>query len=275
MVRLIMHPLVTIAVRGARAAAQIIVRGLDGLDKVGIQTKGDHDFVTSVDKAAEEEIIATIRKSYPNHAILAEESGHRGPRDPEVTWIIDPLDGTLNFIHGIPHFCVSIGIEVKGRLEHGVIYDPLKDELFWASRGRGAILNDRRIRVSQHSVLDNAMLGTGFPYTNDPALIEEMLAVLSHVMPKVSGLRRAGSAALDLAYVAAGRFDAFWEYDLKPWDIAAGTLLVREAGGCVTTLDGEEHNLEQKTILATNPKFHKLLLNEFQTIKTKLEDKRK
>lgn len=258
-----MHPLVNIATQAARAAGKLIVRNLDSLEKVAVHTKGDRNFVTSVDKASEQEIIHIIRKAYPDHAILAEESGQQGTH--HITWIIDPLDGTVNFIHGIPHFAISIGIQIQGRLEHGVIYDPIRNELFFATRGQGAVLNDRKIRVSKQSSVENSMLGTGFTYAN-PELLAKTLPLLNATVSKVAGLRRLGSAALDLAYVAAGRLDGFWEFGLKPWDLAAGAVIIREAGGLITTLAGEDAILEANSVLAANMKLQKALLQHFHQV---------
>jgi myo-inositol-1(or 4)-monophosphatase len=225
-----MHPLLTIAVRAARRAGDVIIRASNQRDSLTIDTKQRNDFVTEVDRQAEQEIIQIIHKAYPDHAILGEEGGQIG--DNEVTWIVDPLDGTTNFIHGLPHYAVSIGIEVRGRLEHGVIHDPVRGEIYTASRGVGAFLNDRRIRVTPARSLE----GTPFrDFTHAPAYYGMLQAIAS----KAAGIRRAGSAALDLAYVASGRLDGYWELGLKPWDIAAGVVLVQEAGGIVGNLSGE------------------------------------
>lgn len=228
-----MHPLVNIAVSAARSAGRVIMRELPRVDQLKISAKGANDFVTEVDRNAEAAIIQTVRKAYPDHAILGEESGQSG--DGDVTWIVDPLDGTTNFLHGFPQFAVSIGIQVRGRLEHGVVYNPYNQELYCASRGEGATLDGKRIRVSKAAGIPGSLIGTGFPFraTQDRGHYLRMLDV---VMTQAAGIRRAGAAALDLAYVAAGRLDGFWELGLKPWDMAAGIVLIREAGGQVEDL---------------------------------------
>ncbi|MDM4769748.1 inositol monophosphatase family protein [Solimonas sp. SE-A11] len=246
-----MHPLVNIAVSAARAGGNFIMRNFERSDQLVIERKSRNDFVTQVDRGAEQEIIAIIRKAYPQHAILAEESGAHG--DSDVTWIIDPLDGTTNFLHRIPHFAVSIGIQVKGRLEHGVIYAPCTQDLYVASRGSGALLNNRRIRVSNCKDLDQALIGTGVPLREE--YMERYLPTLQRIAAQTAGVRRAGSAALDLAYVAAGRFEAFWEFNLKPWDMAAGIVLVQEAGGTVRELlDENDDPLNTGHVFAASAK---------------------
>lgn len=250
-----MHPLVNIGVKAARKAGHIIVQSLDRLDAISIEEKGANDYVTQVDKASEDEIKYIIQKAYPHHAILGEESGLTKPDGAEVTWIIDPLDGTTNFIHGFPQFCISIGVMEKGRVEHGVIYDPLKDELFTASRGHGAKLNDRRIRVSTTRHLEKSLIGTGFP-TREMPVVDKYLGLLREIWPKTAGVRRAGAGALDLAYVAAGRLDGFWEYNLKIWDVAAASLMIKEAGGFVTGMEDADSYLKTGNIIAGNPKIH-------------------
>ena len=246
-----MHPMLNIAVAAARAAGSIIVRYLDRVDTLEVATKHMNEFVTQVDREAEAIIIADIRKAYPNHAVLAEESGAAG--DSEYRWIIDPLDGTTNYLHGFPQFCVSIALEHRGRLEQGVVFDPLRQELFVASRGAGARLNDRRIRVSRQIGLEGSLLGTGFPFRGAYDL-DTYLETMRALVPKSAGVRRAGAAALDLAYVAAGRLDGFWEFGLEPWDMAAGVLLIREAGGLVTDADGDEHYMGSGNILTGTPR---------------------
>lgn len=250
-----MHPLVNIGVKAARKAGHIILQSLDRLDAIAIEEKGYNDYVTQVDKASEEEIKYIIQKAYPDHAILGEESGLTKTKESDITWVIDPLDGTTNYMHGFPQFCISIGVMEKDRLEHGIIYDPLKDELFTASRGQGAKLNDRRIRVTTNQHLNKSLIGTGFP-TREMAVVEEYLKLLREIFPKVAGVRRAGAAALDLAYVACGRFDGFWEYGLKLWDVAAGALIVKEAGGYVTGFESPDSYLKTGNIIAGNPKIH-------------------
>ncbi len=253
-----MHPLLSIAENAARNAGQIISRAADRLDRVTVTEKSHNDFVTDIDQQAEEEIINVIHKAYPLHRIISEESGDSGD-DSEIVWIIDPLDGTSNFIHGFPHFAVSIAVQVRGKIEHGVIYDPIRDETFTASRGRGAKLNNNRIRISTQTKLEKSLVGTGFPFRN-AKLQETYLNQFTNVFPKTGDVRRAGSAALDLAYVAAGRLDAFWEMSLNIWDIAAGSLMIKEAGGLVSDFNGSENYLESGDIVAGNPKLFKALL---------------
>ncbi len=252
-----MHPMVNIAVRAARAAGGIIVRYMDRVDAIPVTSKDRNDFVTEVDRAAEREIVRIVRRAYPSHGILAEEGARR--RGEEYEWVIDPLDGTTNYLHGFPFFAVSIGILRRGRPEHAVVYDPLRQEIFAASRGAGATLDDRRIRVRRTRGLEGALLGTGFPPRIGPHL-DRYLAMFRGLFQDTAGIRRAGSAALDLAYVAAGRLDGFWEMGLKPWDMAAGALLVQEAGGIVTDLTGAGRFLETGHILAAAPKVHQAML---------------
>jgi myo-inositol-1(or 4)-monophosphatase len=247
------HALLNIAVRAARNAGEIIVRSMNRLESLQVTSKGRNDFVTEIDKAAETEIIGLIRKLYPKHSFLAEESGEIPGADKDTVWIIDPLDGTTNFLHGFPVFSVSIACQIRGTLEHAVVYDPMRQEIFSASRGSGAHLDNHRIRVSKQRGLEGALVGTGFPYRANMQHIDAYLAMMRAVMEQTSGIRRPGSAALDLAYVAAGRVDAFWEIGLKPWDTAAGTLLIQEAGGRVGTLTGAPY-AQGGNILAGSPK---------------------
>lgn len=251
------HALLNIAVRAARNAGEIIVRSMNRLESLQITSKGRNDFVTEIDQAAEREIIGHIRKHYPNHAFLAEESGQTG--ESETVWIIDPLDGTTNFLHGFPQFAVSIACRHRGQLEHAVVYDPLRQEIFTASRGAGAHLDNHRIRVSKQRTLEGALIATGFPYRSNLRYLDAYLAMLRTVMEHTAGVRRPGSAALDLAYVAAGRVDAFWEIGLKPWDTAAGTLLIQEAGGHVGTLTGAPY-AQGGNIIAGSPKIYAALV---------------
>jgi myo-inositol-1(or 4)-monophosphatase len=255
-----MHPILSIAIKAARRAGSVINRAtLDGaiLDD---RSKNTNDFVTQVDKSAEEAAIGVIRTAYPDHAILAEESGENlGGSKADYRWIIDPLDGTTNFIHGFPQYCVSIGIEHRGALAHAVVYDPGKNELYTASKGRGAFLNDRRLRVTRCQKLDDALVGTGFPF-KELTRVDPYLRQLRTVMSSCAGVRRAGSAALDLAYVAAGRLDAFWEMGLSPWDMAAGALLIQEAGGLVGDLSGDQDYMRSGDIAAATPKVFPQLL---------------
>jgi myo-inositol-1(or 4)-monophosphatase len=261
-----MHPMLNTAVKAARRAGSIINRAALDRTKLEIHTKRANDFVTQVDKAAESAIIDIVRQAYPDHAILGEESGAIEGKNPggstskaEYRWIIDPLDGTTNFIHGFPQYCVSIALQHRGAIEHGVIYDPAKNELFTASKGRGAFLDDRRIRVTKCTNLRDALVGTGFPF-KEMSRLDLYFRQLREVMQTASGVRRAGAAALDLAYVAAGRLDAFWELGLSPWDMAAGALLIQEAGGMVGDLKGDAGWLENGDIAAATPKVFTQLL---------------
>lgn len=256
-----MHPTLNIAVKAARRAANIINRASMQLDLLTVESKQPNDFVTEVDRAAENAIIEVLREAYPDHAILAEESGHSGAAaaDSEFVWIIDPLDGTTNFIHDFPQYAVSIAQTKNGTLEHAVVFDPLRNELFTASRGSGAFLNDRRIRVSRRIRLSEALLGTGFPF-RDLSQIDAYLNTFKELTKKTAGIRRAGAAALDLAYVAAGRLDGFWESGLSAWDMAAGALLVLEAGGLVSDFSGEAGYLDAGKIVAGTPKVFGQLL---------------
>jgi myo-inositol-1(or 4)-monophosphatase len=260
-------PIVNIAVKAARAAGDIIIRAADRLDKIQISEKRPNDYVTEIDQQAEREIISIIRKAHPGHAILGEETGEIAGKD--YTWVIDPLDGTRNFIHGFPHFAVSIGILYKGKIEHGVIYDPVRQELFSASRGKGARLNEHRIRISKTVQLEDCLLGTGFPFRHSKVHIEAQLKSLQTLIPISGDVRRAGAATLDLAYVACGRLDGFWELGLKPWDITAGALLIKEAGGIVCDMEGGEDYLQSGNIIGGNIKIVKHLL---KTIKPHMKN---
>jgi myo-inositol-1(or 4)-monophosphatase len=253
--------MLTMAVRAARRAGSIINRAAlaGGGGGLQVKSKRTNDFVTEVDRASEAAVIEIIQKAYPDHAILGEESGLLGSSDAEFRWIIDPLDGTTNFIHGFPQYAVSIGVEHKGALAHAVVYDPTRDELFTASKGRGAFLNDRRMRVSKCQKLGDALVGTGFPF-KELDRVDLYLRQLKTLMEKSSGLRRPGAAALDLAYVACGRLDAFWELGLSPWDIAAGALLIQESGGLVGDLQGDQDFLEKGDVCAASPKIFTSLL---------------
>jgi len=227
-----MHPLLTIAVRAARRAGDVIMRSAGQTDVLTIEAKQRNDFVTEIDRQAEQEIIQIIRRAYPEHAILGEEGGQIGEH--EVTWIIDPLDGTTNFIHGLPHYAVSIGIRIRGRLEHGVIHDPTRGEIYTATRGSGAFLNDRRIRIATARGLEGALIGTGLPF-RDFSHAPAYYGMLQAIAARTAGIRRAGSAALDLAYVASGRLDGYWELGLKPWDIAPAWFCCRRPAGSWVT----------------------------------------
>ncbi|MCB1731679.1 MAG: inositol monophosphatase [Pseudomonadales bacterium] len=256
-----MEPMINIALRAARKAGENIVRASDDLERFEVRAKGVNNFVSDVDVAAEKEIIYHLHKAYPDHAILGEETGLSGSEDADYRWVIDPLDGTTNFVRGIPHYAVSIACLYKGKLEHAVIVDPVRREEFTASRGRGAQLNGRRIRVSKLPGLDGALLGTGIPFKDH---CDDKLGPYSKAVEvlagQCAGIRRAGAASLDLAYVAAGRLDGFWEIGLAPWDIAAGALLVREAGGLVADIDASENFLQSGNIVCGNPKCFKAVL---------------
>jgi myo-inositol-1(or 4)-monophosphatase len=255
-----MHPMLNTAVKAARKAGSIITRASFDLDRLTVRRKAHNDFVSEVDHAAEEAIIRTLREAYPTHAFLGEESGNSPKADEaEHLWIIDPLDGTTNFLHGFPQYCVSIALRHKGVLQQAVIYDPNRNELFTATRGAGAFLNDRRIRVSAADKLEDALIGTGFPF-REFAHFDEYMRMFAQVTRRCAGVRRPGSAALDLAWVAAGRTDGFWEMGLSPWDMAAGALLVREAGGLVGDFEGGETFLDSGRIVAGTPKVYPGLL---------------
>ncbi|HEY8520861.1 MAG TPA: inositol monophosphatase family protein [Gammaproteobacteria bacterium] len=252
-----MHGMVNIAIRAARRAGELMVRQLNQLDTIQVTEKGRNEFVSQVDRMAEAAIIEIVRDHYPDHAILAEESGEQGEH--EYQWIIDPLDGTTNYLHGFPVFAVSIAVAHRGELQHGVVYDPLRQEIFTASRGEGAQLDGRRIRVSKRPSLDKALVATGFPYRMNLEHVDRYLGMLKAVMLETAGVRRPGSAALDLCYVAAGRVDGFWELGLKKWDIAAGALIIREAGGRISDFNGTDKYLETGNIVAGNPKVYAAL----------------
>lgn len=260
-----MEPTVNIALRAARKAGELIARATEQLDKIKVDRKGHNDFVTEIDQAAEREVLYHLRNTYPDHHFVSEETGKSGNPDSDFQWIIDPLDGTTNFIHGIPHCAVSIACLHRGRIEHAVVYDPFKREEFTASRGRGAQLNGRRIRVTGRTSMEGALVGTGIPF-NSPSYDEmgNYLACLQDLAKGSSGIRRLGVASLDLAYLAAGRFDSFWEMYLKPWDIAGGILLVKEAGGLVSDFQGGENYMASGHIVAATPKLFKPTLQIVQ-----------
>lgn len=257
-----MHPMLNIAIQASRLASKMILRNMDSMDKINITEKSRNDFVTEVDKLSEEIIINEIHKNYPNHAILGEESGEH-PSNDDFCWIIDPLDGTRNFVHGFPQFSISIAVMKKNQLETGLVYDPIRQELFTATRGQGAYLNSRRIRVSGIRKIEVALIGTGLPFRNKENT-QQYFGVLEKVFTHCGDIRRAGSAALDLAYVAAGRLDGFWESNLKIWDVAAASLMIKEAGGLVTDFKGGDTYLEGENIIAGNPKIHKELITLLQ-----------
>jgi myo-inositol-1(or 4)-monophosphatase len=249
-----MHPTLTIAVKAARRAGNLINRNARDLDLLTVTAKGPKDFVSEVDRAAEAAIVDTLLEAYPDHAILAEDGTANGANaDAENVWIIDPLDGTTNFLHGFPQYCVSIALQHRGQVTQGVIYDPVRNDLFTASRGRGAFLNDRRIRVSRRDHLRDCLIGTGFPF-RDGSYLDTYLQMMKTMIEQTAGLRRPGAAALDLAYVAAGFYDGFFEVGLNPWDVAAGGLLVLEAGGLIGDLAGDSEFLFGGQVIAANAK---------------------
>ena len=256
-----MHAMLNVAVMAARRGGDTLIRNMNKLEKLNVEQKGRNDFVSDADYAAERAVIETILKHYPDHAILAEESGQTGESD--YVWIIDPLDGTTNYLHRFPVYCVSVALAHNGRLEHGAVYDPLRQEFFTATRGQGAQLEGHKIRVSGRIDLERALIGTGFPYRDSNEAFEPYMNMLVSAMKNTTGIRRAGSAALDLCYVAAGRLDAYWETGLKPWDLAAGTLIVREAGGIVSGLDGSEEFMDNGHVLCGSPKIYAALAKLF------------
>ena len=263
--------MLNMALKAARSAGEIIYQSAADTDILKIEAKGGHDFVSEIDRAAEQTILQILKKAYPDHGFIAEESAQNtAPQnDHEYCWIIDPLDGTTNFLYGIPHYAVSIAVKHKGHIEHAVVFDPIKQEEFYASRGHGAFLNNRRIRVKARKSLSGALLGTGFPFRPEQKkYLDNYLQMLKHLSEDTAGIRRAGSAALDLAYVAAGRLDGFWEYGLSPWDMAAGCLLVSEAGGLVSDFSGGHNYLNSGNVVAGSPKVFK---NMLQTIRPFLE----
>lgn len=264
-----MHPMLNIAVKAARQAGDIIIRSANSIDTVKITVKSNNDFASEVDQQAEQEIIDTLLAYYPDHGILAEERGAIN-EGAEYTWIIDPLDGTTNYLHGFPHYAVSIALKHEGKIEQAVIYDPVRQDLFTASRGQGAAYNGRRIRVTKQRKLQGAFLGTGFPFKNN-ANIEPYLDIFRDIFSTTSGVRRAGAASLDLAYVAAGKLDGFFEIGLKPWDFAAGLLLIQEAGGLVTDFNDQHGYFESGNIVCGNPKIHRILLDKIAPHLEKVE----
>ncbi len=251
-----LHPMLNIAIKAARAAGAIINRAALDIDLLKVNTKSPNDFVTEVDQAAENAVIAILLEAYPGHGILAEESGRaHGAKDSDYVWIIDPLDGTTNFIHGFPVYAVSIALAYRGQVQQAVVYDPTRNDMFYASRGRGAFLNDRRLRVSKRTRLSEALIGTGFPFRKGDNF-KRYVKMFEEVMQSCAGLRRPGAAALDLCYVAAGWYDAFFETGLSPWDVAAGSLIITEAGGLVGNFTGEADYLYQREVVAGNPRIY-------------------
>ncbi len=251
-----LHPMLNIAVKAARAAGAIINRASLDLDVLKVGNKGPNDFVSEVDQAAEQAIIETVLEAYPGHGILAEESGRQhGSKDSEFTWIIDPLDGTTNFLHGFPVYAVSIALAHRGVVQQAVVYDPTRNDLFYASRGRGSFVNDKRLRVSRRTRLSDALIGTGFPFRKGDNF-KRYVKMFEEVMQNCAGLRRPGAAALDLCYVAAGYYDGFFETGLNPWDVAAGSLIITEAGGLIGNFTGEADYLHQREVVAGNPRVY-------------------
>ena len=256
MTQVALHPMLNVAIKAARAAGAIINRASMDLDILKINSKSPNDFVTEVDHAAEGVIIETLLGAYPDHGILAEESGRtHGAKHSEYVWIIDPLDGTTNFIHGLPIYCVSIALAHRGVVQQAVVYDPTRNDLFYATKGRGAFLNDRRLRVSKRTELKQALISTGFPFRRGDNF-KRYVKMFEEVMQHCAGLRRPGAAALDLCYVAAGYYDAFFETGLQPWDVAAGSLIVTEAGGLVGNFTGEADYLHQREVVAGTPRIY-------------------
>ncbi len=252
--------LVNVMVGAARKAARKLIRDFGEVEQLQVSRKGPADFVSAADRRAERVIVEELRRARPRYGVLAEESGATEGPDISNRWIVDPLDGTTNFLHGIPHFCISIALERDREIVAGVVHEPLRDEMYWCERGVGAYLNDRRLRVSARRQLREAVVATGMPFLGRSGH-EESLSQLRAAMAACAGVRRFGSAALDLAYVAAGRYDGFWESGLSPWDLAAGILLVREAGGLVSDLDGGEDILASGRVLAANEPLHGPLLS--------------
>ncbi len=248
--------MLNIAIKAARGAGAIINRAALDLEVLKVGSKGPNDYVSEVDRAAEASIIETLLDAYPGHGILAEESGREhGARDSEFVWIIDPLDGTTNFLHGFPVYAVSIALAVRGQVQQAVVYDPTRNDLFFASKGRGAFLNDRRLRVSKRTRLADSLIGTGFPFRKGDNF-KRYVKMFEEVMQSCAGLRRPGAAALDLCYVAAGHYDGFFETGLQPWDAAAGSLMITEAGGLIGNFTGESDYLFQREVVAGNPKVY-------------------
>ena len=254
-----MNPMLNIGIRAARAAGKVITQNVDRYDPLSIQQKQRNDFVTEVDRKAEAEIVGVLQKAYPDHSFLCEESGLVGNQESDFQWIIDPLDGTTNFIHGLPHFSVSIALSQKNRLYQAVVYDPMRQELFTASKGEGAFLDNKRLRVSNRSRLEDALLSSGFPY-RDGQNLDFYQRTMRHFTERSAGVRRLGSAALDLAYVAAGRVEGCWLTGLQSWDVAAGALIVREAGGLINDFDGGDDWMSRGEVIAATPKVHHQML---------------
>lgn len=263
-----MHPMLRKAIEASRLAGEAIRHYANQVNKLDVEKKAQNDFVSKVDREAETLVVRLLQRAYPDHAFVGEEGGKQGVES-DYEWIIDPLDGTTNFLYGIPQYAVSIALKHKGRLMVGVVYDPLRDETFAASRGDGATLNGRRIRVSERTNLQNALLGTGIPFRTNQNL-DLYLQSMKVLLPETAGVRRMGSAALDLAYVASGRFDGFWEFGLHEWDIAAGVLLIQEAGGLISDMRGNNTHMQTGDVLAANPKVFKEMLKRLHPIMPKV-----
>lgn len=258
--------MLNIAIRAARAGGRVLTKSMDRIETIRVESKGKNDFVSEIDRSTEAEIIGTLQRSYPDHRFICEESGEIGPADSEYQWYIDPLDGTKNFLHGYPAFCVSIAVAKENRLDQAVIYNPVSQELFTGSRGAGATLDGKRIRVGKRNGLDYAMLSSG--YANDgKSDFAAYLKTLSTFTDRSSAIRRQGSAALDMAYVAAGRLDGYWQFGLKKWDTAAGALIVREAGGLIGDMTGDEHWFESGNVVVASPKVFNAMIRTFKEIK--------
>ena len=258
-----MHPLLNTALGVARTTGEMIAKAFEQVDLIDVETKGANDFVTKVDRASEQRIVEGIRKRYPDHSFYGEENGLiEGSGDgKDYVWVIDPLDGTTNFIHGVPHFAISIALKIKGQLEVAVVLDPIRKEEFTAARGRGAQFNGRRIRVTNRTKLEGALLATGFPFRPDQnPIFDSYMGMFADFARQTAGIRRAGAAALDLAYVAAGRYDGFWEFGLSEWDVAAGALLVTEAGGLISDMKGGMNHLKTGNVVCAQPKLFKAML---------------
>jgi myo-inositol-1(or 4)-monophosphatase len=269
-----MHPSLSIAVKAARRAGNVINRGARDLDLLTVTSKGPKDFVSEIDREAEQQIVDTLLTAYPDHAILAEEGTAKGANaEAENVWIIDPLDGTTNFLHGFPQYCVSIALAHRGLVTQAVIFDPCRNDLFTATRGRGAFLNDHRIRVSRRDRMRDCLIGTGFPF-RDGSYLDTYLRMMKMMIENTAGLRRPGAAALDLAYVAAGFYDGFWEVGLNPWDVAAGSLLVQEAGGLIGDLEGEGDFLHGGQVIAANPKIFAQMVTALAPFRSELSRER-
>lgn len=261
-----MHPMLNTALEVARSTAEMIYKAYEQVDTIQVEAKGTHDYVTRVDRASEQRIIEGLQKRYPEHCFLGEENGLIEGKDKDYVWVIDPLDGTTNFIHGIPQFAISIALKVRGQTQVGVIINPVSKDEFTATRGRGAQFNGRRMRVSNQTKLEHALLATGFPFRPDQKrFIEPYMNIFSEFTQNTAGIRRAGAAALDLAYVAAGRYDGFWEFGLSEWDMAAGALMVTEAGGLISDPKGGADYLKSGHVVCAPPKLFKTMLQTIHT----------